>query len=55
MNSERIKMILFILWILLFFYLNHFIYKAHLKVKYKTLYFNIKPLEWRDYLIQNKI
>lgn len=47
-------MILFLLWILLFLNLNHFVYKAYEKVTYRTLYYNIKPQEWRDYLIQRK-
>lgn len=48
-------MILFILWVFLFVYYNNFLYKSYLKVTFKTLYYNIKPSEWRDYLIQNKI
>lgn len=43
------------LWIMLFLYYNHYIYKAYLKITYRTLYHDIKPIEWLDFLIDKEI
>lgn len=47
--------LLVVLWILLLLHYNHFVYKAYLKITYKTLYHDIEPKQWRDYLIYQKI
>lgn len=49
-------MFVVILWMfMLFVCWNHRLYRMYANITWKTLYYNIQPIEWREYLINEKV
>lgn len=48
-------MTVWILFVALLIFWNTRAYRAYLKITYKTLFHEMKPTEWRDYIIDQKV